>query len=781
MANEIGTSLVSSLTNSSFDIANMSKVLAEAEVAGPRSIIEKGKTKTTTELEAIKYLQTNLEAFNTYAKTLSSAAIFNERSATSSDTTTVSVTATSAAALGAYQVESKQLAQAHTQVANTSFLSTSDTISMGTLQINVGGQTHNITVDATNNTVDGLQKVINSGNYGVNAAVINNGGTYQLMFTSDQVGAAGEVTLSGLASLDAGGYTTTADAQDAVMVLNGLTISNSTNTFDNVVDGVTFQLNATQPGAPKSVSIGQSTDKVVEAVQSFVDVYNQLNTILGELGSYDTKKLTQAQKDSPEFQYFGDLAGSSLLRSVRDQVKQSMTGSIAEINSSYNTLAMVGISTDLKGQMQIDHTVFDNLIATDMSALSNLFSKGGSTNDTLVNYLGGSDRTLTGSYALDVTQFADRATVTGGAATLTTNERVAGGKVVDANTVLDVAAGAAFDINVNGAGPLAVSLTAGSYLTKADVATEMQTQINAALTLAGQAAAISVAYDSVQSRFELTSTNGSVAMSNVTGLTNQGFTGTAYNGSALLDLSAGPSTFDVKVDASVASTVTIAQGMYTMDELAYQMTTNINTNPDVIAAAGGVSVSHDGSAFTVTSNKFGGYSSIDLTNFSANFANTGFTANLTDVGQSVDGTITTPSGTLNIGAYADPADGRVIKISDFAMVGTTPAEVRGLSFEVLGGATGPRGNITFAQGFASRIQDSVTNLFNVDTGLISKRIESLTNKNIAYDERTKVIDDRYTKIELKYRLQFSMLQSIMSQSQATRSQLSAQFNNGNKA
>ena len=195
MANEIGSALLTSLTGSSFDIGNMSKTLAEAEVAGPRAILERNQERTNTELNGLKYLKTNLDAFNTYVTDLTSPTLFNQRQTTSSDESVVSIVSTSSAVLASYQVESKQLAQAHTLVSNTVFSSPSDAVTAGTLSLQIGGQAHSITIDTSNNTLEGLQKTINNGDYGVTASIINNGGSYQIMFSSKETGAASKVNI----------------------------------------------------------------------------------------------------------------------------------------------------------------------------------------------------------------------------------------------------------------------------------------------------------------------------------------------------------------------------------------------------------------------------------------------------------------------------------------------------------------------------------------------------------------------------------------------------------
>lgn len=773
MTNEVGTTLLNSLTNSTFDIGNMAKVLAEAEVAGPKNILETSREKSTTELDALKYLQTNLEAFKTYVTDLSSPDMFQERVATSGNESLVSVTSTSAAALGSYQIQANQLAQSHTLVANKGFSSPSDTISAGTLTVNVSGQVHNITVDASNNTLEGVQKVINNGDYGITASIINNGGSYQMMFTSKETGAASEISLSGISDFDTDGFTVTSEAQDAVMVVNGLTVTSKSNTFDEVIEGVNFQLNGVAPGQINKVTVGQDTEKVSETITSFVDVYNQLDTILEELGSYDKSDLTEEELESPEYEYYGDLAGNSMLRSVRAQVKESLSGAIDEISGNFRSLADIGISFNREGTLDLDNTKLTEVLNTNMQEVSNLFSKGGSSDDALISVTGGTDRTQSGNYAVEVTQLAERATVAGGASVTTADERVAADRVIDSTAALSIASGANFDLTVGGnTQNIDLSTASGTYATKNDVVAQIQAQIDSTFG-AGVAGVI---FDATQSRFEITSEVGSGAISigASSGMTNQGFNAASYTGEALIDLAAD-ATFNAKVDTSTASAVTISAGRYTQSELALTMATSINNNADVKAAGAEVSVTQSGGVYSVTSTRFGASSNVELTGF-ANFANAGFSADVTDVGQNVDGTITTASGVLNLGAYADFEDGRKIEISNFAVINGNEAEVRGLEFEVLGGLIGARGNITYAEGFASQLESTIDTLFESDVGLISQRIDSLNDKMGDYTEREEKIDARYEKLLMKYQLQFSTLQSLLSSAEQTRSMLSATFN-----
>lgn len=772
MANEIGSTLLNSLTKSTFDIGNMAKVLAESSVAGAKAALDTKELKASTELNALTYLESNMKAFQSYLSDLSSPKVFQSRGVTSTDESVVSVQAGGAAVTGSYNIISKQLAQSHTLVANKTYSSASDTISMGTLNIGVGGQSKEIVIDASNNTLQGLQNIINNGDYGVNAAIVNNGGQYQIMFSSKSTGAASEISLSGITDFDTGGITTTSAAQDALMSINGLTLSNSTNNFDDVIDGLSIQLKSVS-AVSQSIGVTSDSQKIVDTVASFVEVYNQLDTILGDLGSY--KPLTPEQKEQSEFDFFGDLAGSSLLRDLKQQIRGALGGAISEL-SGPNTLAAAGIEFDKKGQMTLDTGVLQNLVTNNLDGLGALFSKGGSNADPLINVIGGNDRTQAGSYDINVSQLATRATVSGGAVNYAPGEyRVSGDRVTDPVSSLAIATGAALDLSVNGAPAISIALTAGEYSSKEAAAAQMQLDINTAL---GGGSSVTVGYDASQSRYKITTADGDMQLTNAVNLGNQGFSGnSAYAGEQLVNLSTAAS-FDVSINGSATATASVAVGKYTLQELSERVQNNINGLSEVVAVGGKVSVSTEGGVLGITSDRFGFASNVTLSNFSG-LGDVGLASNLNGAGQNLDGTITTAAGTLSIGAYVDSEDGRKVKVSDFAAIGGEAAAVRGLEFEVLGGAVGARDSIVFSQGFASRLDETIKRLFEDENGLVAQRMESLTNKTDSYEEKRETLDARYDKLLLKYQMQFATLQSLLSSADGTRDFLTATFSNNN--
>ncbi|MEA1988952.1 MAG: flagellar filament capping protein FliD, partial [Pseudomonadota bacterium] len=419
--------------------------------------------------------------------------------------------------------------------------------------------------------------------------------------------------------------------------------------------------------------------------------------------------------------------------------------------------------------------VLNSVATNNLDAIAKIFAQGATSDDPLMHVIGGNEKTQAGTYAVEITTMAERAKVSGDVFVNTSTEYLAaGGKVLNPVDALTIDSGATFELALNGGVASTVNFTAGSYASKDAVAVQMQADI-----LAQLGSTVSVAYDTSQARFEFTNTAGLVDISAATSMNNQGFSNVNYSGEQLIDLTgSGDATFDVSINGSVTASAAISEGKYTLSELAEKMRTSINNMSEVSESGAKVSVSTDGGILNITSERYGFASNVSLSNF-VNLGNAGLTTDLMDDGVNVEGTISTSNGLLNLGAYANSEDGRKIKISDYAVLGSEPADVRGLEFEILGGTVGSRGDIVFSQGFASRLDETIKNLLSADSGLVSNRIDSLTSKNEDYEEKRETLDIRYERLLLKYQMQFSSLQSLLSSTQQTSDFLTATFSNNN--
>lgn len=508
MSNEIGNTILNSLSRGSMDVGNMAKVLAEADVATSRGQIQKKADKFSQEVSALDYLQQNLKAFSTYTEDLASGGLFKQRNVSSSNDSVVSVVAEKGANAGSFSIESLQLARAHTMLSGE-FTSKNAPIAEGSIFVN-GVE---IEIDSSSNTLEGLQKKINASDTGVTASIINNGGSYQLMLSANSTGEASQfAVLDSNGDPVAGlGFQTVAGAegQDAIMKLNGVEIRNSTNSFDKVVDGLTFNLK-TVSNVAQTVSVANDTEAVEEAIRDLVFVYNQLDDILKELGSYES--LTPEEQEDEEKKFHGALAGNSILRDLRSEIRESLMGNVKMASGAYTSMAEIGIELDRFGKLNINEDVFTNALATNLDSVELLLSKGGSSNDSAIKILGGGSNTKEGSYEIEITQVAAQA------------KQEFDPAVLDANGKISIGTNASFEISVDGSSKITVAIAEDDY-TQEDLAKTIANAINSRSEVQAANAFVNAHFDQ-NGKLVLTSEkfgiNSNLEISNATGLANAG-------------------------------------------------------------------------------------------------------------------------------------------------------------------------------------------------------------------------------------------------------------------
>ena len=127
--------------------------------------------------------------------------VFDLRTVSSSHDDLVAAAASSSAVPGTYSLKVKSLARPH-MIASQGFDSEQSLVTLGTLQVRVGsGATATITIDETNNTLQGLATAINNASTDVTATVINDGSDsrtqpYRLLLTSKTAGTENRITLN---------------------------------------------------------------------------------------------------------------------------------------------------------------------------------------------------------------------------------------------------------------------------------------------------------------------------------------------------------------------------------------------------------------------------------------------------------------------------------------------------------------------------------------------------------------------------------------------------------
>lgn len=506
----------------------------------PLTALDSKEASYQAKLTAYGTLSSALSTFQTAVAGVNDAGKFNALKATPADATVVTASASSTAVPGSYSLEVAQLAQAQKlvstgQASSTSAIGTGTltfdfgTISGGTFDTGTGKYTgasftsngsgsKTVIIDSSNNTLTGIRDAINSANIGVTATIINDGsGTpYRLALTSNTTGAAnsikisgGDVGLSALLGHDPANDTgqnlsQTVTAQNAAFKVDGVSVTKSSNTASDVIQGVTLNLLKTNVGSPTTISVARDTATVKSSVDAFVKAYNDINKTLSDLSAYNSTTKQAAV-----------LQGDSTVRSIQYRLRSTLNTALAG-NASYTSLSQIGITFQKDGTLAVDSAKLQSAIDTNAADIAGVFAAAGKATDSLVSYASSTTNTKAGTYAVSVSQMATQGNSVGsGAAGLT----------IDAtNNTLE--------LSVDGVAAT-ITLASGSY-TAATLATELQSKINGASAFSSAGISVKV----TQSAGVLTATSnryGSASTVNVTG----------GNGQANLALGAGTPGLDV--------------------------------------------------------------------------------------------------------------------------------------------------------------------------------------------------------------------------------------------
>ncbi|GJJ01643.1 flagellar hook-associated protein 2 [Duganella rhizosphaerae] len=328
-----------------------------------------------TKLSALGQLQSALANFQSIASGLTGSGL--STSAATSVKNMLTAASTGTAKAGTYAVEVKQLAQGQ-------FL-TSDAFASSTAKIGSGAATtvkidfgtaggdkgfavngkaagKSITIDSSNNTLDGIAAAFKAA--GVDVKVVKgDDGKFSLAIAgpsgaanSMRISVSGDAALKNLLGFDPDGtqkLKQTSAGMDAILTVDGKDVTSASNTVDKAIAGATLTLTA---AGKTDVTITQDASQIGSNLKSFVSAYNDLN-----------KKLQALQK--------GDLKSDTAMGQVSNQLNLLLKTGGGSVSMS--ALNAAGVSQDSNGQLVIDDKKLKAALASDSAAVGKLFTNNG--------------------------------------------------------------------------------------------------------------------------------------------------------------------------------------------------------------------------------------------------------------------------------------------------------------------------------------------------------------------------------------------------------------------
>ncbi|MEI7535630.1 MAG: flagellar filament capping protein FliD, partial [Comamonadaceae bacterium] len=238
--------------------------------------------------------------------------------------------------------------------------------------------TNSITIDSTNNTLEGIRDAINaSTTIGVSASIVNDGGVLpsRLVLTSKTSGETSSMRITVSAGGDAKVATLLANnpvggvqnaqlqqttvAQNTKLTVNGIAVTSATNSVAGAVQDVTMTVAKL---GTSTLTVAKDTSSVQSAITTFVNAYNSLQTVSKQLSAFDATKKTGAA-----------LLGDSVLRNIQVGIRSALT-SPQIASSGLTMLSDIGVSFQKDGTLATDATKLTAALGSKLSGVANLFS-----------------------------------------------------------------------------------------------------------------------------------------------------------------------------------------------------------------------------------------------------------------------------------------------------------------------------------------------------------------------------------------------------------------------
>ena len=372
------------LQRSPIDIVEAKRALEDAKLLSFQDL--RGRLQTFKSI---------LTTFNTEAEFLATKSSFANTNATDTNSV-VSLSTSSQASSGTFSLTVNNLAR-ETKLVSDGFASTSTTISSGDLNIGVGDASVTITIDSSNNSLDGLRLAINNSGLDVKASFINDGSSsnpVRLVVSGTKSGVDNDVTIGVTGFLFGAGTTNlvnfieTQSAQNANFVLDGVAVTKAGNVVSDVITGAILTLESAGSG---TITLSSDTDTIKENIQSYVDGFNELMVHL--------KDVLSLNADTGETSVlFANFTVQNLQQKLRATASQEILG----VSGDFSYLSQIGIRTLSDGTLSIDDGELTDALAKDVTNVSELFSSKGSTTSSAVTFVGFTSKTVSGGYTLQV-------------------------------------------------------------------------------------------------------------------------------------------------------------------------------------------------------------------------------------------------------------------------------------------------------------------------------------------------------------------------------------------
>jgi flagellar hook-associated protein 2 len=356
----------SGVSGSGLDVNGLVSQLMAAERAPNDQRFRSKENTITTKLSALGSIKSSLAALRDSLDALGSADSLAGRSVENPGSGSFRVTAGQGATLGNYSIEVISLASTHKLASSLYSSGPSSDFGNGNLTISQGADSFSFAV-GSGTTLAQLVDLINNdpNNTGVNASLLTTAAGSRLVLSASEPGVSSEISLTGKGSLDVftSGFTEAMPASDAVVKIDGITLTSGSNILEDVIEGLTITLLNAQPGSTFNVGVTYDRAGAREKLDDFVKKYNAFTATAQRTRAFDPGSNTA-----------GPLIADSAVRSMEMQLRREITEPTLSAPAEFNSVLALGFKFDRNGRLSVDETRFSAALEANLEEVTDVFT-----------------------------------------------------------------------------------------------------------------------------------------------------------------------------------------------------------------------------------------------------------------------------------------------------------------------------------------------------------------------------------------------------------------------
>lgn len=248
---------------------------------------------------------------------------------------------------------------------------------------------------------------------------------------------------------------------------------------------------------------------------------------------------------------------------------------------------------------------------------------------------------------------------------------------------------------------------------------------------------------------------------NVTQLATQSLL-TGATGVNNLTVDTNNDEFTISINGTSSDIITLTQGTYAnAEDLASEIQSQINSDSSISDDGYSVTVTYDSDndLFEIQSNLYGSDSSVELLTIDTNTTNDfGLSAAVGSVAVDVAG---------SIGGVTAAGSGQTLTLES--------GDGEGISIDVLGGAIGNRGSVSYTKGLTNSLNELLNTYLDSTDGYLSTKEDGLNNSIDDISDERVALDLRIEAMETRLINQFSALDALIANFQTTGNFLAQQI------